>query len=94
MTDKLEDHDDIIEIFVDYKKGFYSRQNAIRQLVKRGFEPHLAEAMLSAMRKDNVVAIRGHDKRSEATRNGYNKWLETTRGCKKGPSRVETDNKS
>ena len=93
MTDKLEDHDDIIEIFVDYKTGFYSRQNAIRQLVKRGFEPHLAEAMLSAMRKDNVVAIRGYDNRPKHLKEGYEAWRKKIKGCGQQPTGVETGNK-
>lgn len=93
MTDKLEDHDDIIELFADYRKGFYSKENAIRQMVKRGFEPHLAEAMLNAMRKNNVIDIRGYDKRPKYLKDAHDKWRGAIRSCSNKPSGVEEDNK-
>jgi len=93
MTDKLEDHDDIIEIFAEYKKGFYSKQNAIRQLNKLGFEPGIAEAMLSAMKKNNVIDIRGYDKRPKYLKDAHDKWIQSIKGCSGRPSKVEEDNK-
>lgn len=92
MEDRLEDHDEVIEIIVDYKKGFYSKQNAIRQLVKRGFEPSIAEVMLMSMKKDNVVDIRGYSKEPPQLRKG----AEARRrqgACGKAGIKVETDNK-
>lgn len=93
MDDRLEEHDDIIEIIVEYKKGFYSKQNAIRQLGKLGFEPGISEAMLSAMKKDNVVDIRGYVKTPERLKRGHDAWIKKIKGCSQGPTDVETDNK-
>jgi len=36
MTDKLEDHDDIIEVFVDYKKGLRTMKTATAEMVRLG----------------------------------------------------------
>ena len=93
MTDKLEEHDDIIEIFTDYKSGFYSKQNAIRQLGKLGFEPGVAEAMLSAMKKNNIVEIRGYDKRPPYLKEAHDRWIKRIKGCTTTPSSVREDNK-
>lgn len=93
MTDKLEEHDDIIEIFAEYKKGFYSKQNAIRQLGKLGFETGVAEAMLSAMKKNNVVDIRGYVRTPERLKKGHDKWVQSIKGCTTTPSNVREDNK-
>jgi hypothetical protein len=93
MDDRLEEHDDIIEIIVDYKMGFYSKRNAIRQLGKLGFEPGISEAMLSAMKKDNVVDIRGYVKTPERLKRGHDAWVKKIKGCGQRPTEVETDNK-
>lgn len=93
MTDKLEEHDDIIEIFTDYKSGFYSKQNAIRQLKKLGFEEGVAEAMLAAMKKNNIVEIRGYDKRPPHLKEAHDRWIKRIKGCSTSPSSVREDNK-
>lgn len=92
MEDRLEDHDEVIEIIVDFKKGFYSKQNAIRQLVKRGFEPGIAEVMLMSMKKDNVVDIRGYSKQPPHLLKGA-ETLRRQSACRKAAVKVETDNK-
>lgn len=92
MEDRLEDHDEVIEIIVDFKKGFYSKQNAIRQLVKRGFEPSIAEVMLMSMKKDNVVDIRGYSKQPPHLLKG-SETLKRQSACRKAAVKVETDNK-
>ncbi len=94
MTDNTYDHDEVIEIFVEYKMGFYSKRNAINLLGKYGFEPNVAEAMLGPMKKHNVVDIRGYVKTPERLKKGHDKWLAEKRGCTKDTGGVETDNKS
>jgi hypothetical protein len=38
MTDKLEKHDDVIEVFTDYKTGMRTLATATAEMKKLGFE--------------------------------------------------------
>jgi hypothetical protein len=59
MTDKLEQHDDIIEVFTDYRSGLRTLKTATAEMVKMGFTVDVAQAMLKAMKKENILDIRG-----------------------------------
>jgi hypothetical protein len=60
MTDKLEQHDDIIEVFTDYRSGLRTLKTATAEMVKMGFTVDVAQAMLKAMKKENILDIRGY----------------------------------
>jgi hypothetical protein len=93
MTEKLENHDDVIEVFTDYKTGMRTLATATAELKKLGFEPGVAQAMLKAMKRDNVIDIRGYSKEPSQLAEGRRRWK--ARGaCGKAASGVETDNKS
>jgi hypothetical protein len=93
MTDKLEKHDDVIEVFTDYKKGLRTLATATAVMKKLGFEEGVARALLKAMRRENVIDIRGYSKEPKRLAEGRRRWKE--RGaCGKAASGVETDNKS
>ena len=92
MTDKLEKHDDVIEVFTDYKTGMRTLATATAEMKKLGFEEGVARALLKAMKRDNVIDIRGYSKQppnlvkaTEVRKRG---------ACGKAASGVETDNKS
>ena len=93
MSDESDEHDEVIEIFAEYKKGFYSKQNAIRQLGKYGFEPNIAEVMLKHMVRDKVGAIRGYVRTPPHLKRGHDKWVATKNGCSNDARNVDTDNK-
>ena len=93
MTDKLENHDDVIEVFTDYKTGMRTLATATAALKKLGFEPGVAQAMLKAMKRDNVIAIRGYSKQPEHLRRGTETIMKRRGACGKAASGVETDNK-
>ena len=90
MTDRLEEHDDIIEVFVDYKKGLRTIQTATAEMVKMGFTEGVAIALLRDMKRHNVVDIRNKSYEPERLRNSINP---RKRGCNSRPSAVDTDNK-
>jgi len=93
MTDKLENHDDVIEVFADYKTGMRTLETATAELKKLGFEAGVARAMLKSMKRENVIDIRGYSKEPKRLAEGRRRWKE--RGaCGKAASGVETDNKS
>jgi len=93
MTDKLEEHDDIIEIFAEYRKGFYSLKNAIRQLGKMGFEENVAYAMLKSMKREPVTNIRGYARTPERMKKAHDKWRLEVRGCDPLAGDIEPKNK-
>lgn len=92
MTDKLENHDDVIEVFTDYKTGMRTLATATAEMKKLGFEEGVARALLKAMRRENVIDIRGYSKQPphlvKATE------VRKRNACRKAASNVETDNKS
>jgi hypothetical protein len=93
MTDRLEKHDDVIEVFTDYKTGMRTLATATAEMKKLGFEEGVARALLKAMKRDNVIDIRGYSKEVPRLAEGRKRWKE--RGaCGKAASGVETDNKS
>jgi hypothetical protein len=90
MTDKLEEHDDIIEVFIDYKKGLRTRKTAVAEMIRLGFEEGVAQAMLSAMRKHGVADIRNGSNRPQHLTDGLEKYH---KACRENASKVSTDNK-
>ena len=94
MTDKLEKHDDVIEVFTDYKTGMRTLATATAEMKKLGFEEGVARALLKAMRRDNVIDIRGYSKQPEHLRRGTETLRRKSGACRKAASDVETDNKS
>jgi hypothetical protein len=93
MTDKLEEHDDIIEVFTDYKYGLRTLKTGIAEMVKLGFTEDVAYAMLRAMKKENVIAIRGYSKQPPELVKASRIYREKRFGCAQTPSDVDTDNK-
>ena len=93
MSDDKTEHDEIIELFVDYRMGFYSKRNAINLLGKYGFEPPVAEAMLKGLKQQNVGDIRGYVKTPARLKAGHDKWVKKIKGCTTGTGSVETGNK-
>jgi hypothetical protein len=93
MTDRLEKHDDVIEVFTDYKKGLRTLATATAVLKKLGFEEGVARALLRAMRRENVIDIRGYSKQPEHLRRGTETLMRKRGACGKAASNVETDNK-
>ena len=93
MTDKLEKHDDVIEVFTDYKKGLRTLATATAVMKKLGFEEGVARALLKAMRRENVIDIRGYSKQPEHLRRGTETLMRKRGACGKAASNVETDNK-
>ena len=92
MTDKLEKHDDVIEVFTDYKTGMRTLATATAEMKKLGFEEGVARALLKEMKRDTVINIRGYSKEPPRLAEGRRLWKE--RGaCGKAASNVETDNK-
>lgn len=93
MTKKLSEHDKLIEVFTDYKNGLRNNKTATAELLKMGFEPNVAYALLKVMRKENVVDIRGYSKAPKQ----FQRWRadkeKQQKPCGKGTSDVETDNK-
>ena len=94
MTDKLEKHDDVIEVFTDYKTGMRTLATATAVLKKLGFEEGVARAMLKSMRRENVIDIRGYSKQPDHLRRGTETIMRKRGACGKAVSGVETDNKS
>lgn len=90
MTDKLEEHDEIIEVFIDYKKGLRTQKTATAEMMKLGFEEGVARAMLSAMRKHGIIDIRNGSNRPQHLTDGLERYH---RACRENASKVETDNK-
>jgi len=93
MTDRLEKHDDVIEVFTDYKKGLRTLATATAVMKKLGFEEGVARALLKAMRRENVIGIRGYSKQPEHLRRGTETLMRKRGACGKAASNVETDNK-
>jgi hypothetical protein len=93
MTDRLEKHDDVIEVFTDYKKGLRTLATATAEMKKLGFEEGVARALLKAMRRENVIDIRGYSKQPEHLRRGTETLMRKRGACGKAASNVETDNK-
>ena len=93
MTDKLEEHDDIIEVFTDYRSGLRTLKTATAELVKMGFTVDVAQAMLKAMKKENIIDIRGYSKQPPHLLKASRILREKRLGCMQPPSGVETDNK-
>ena len=91
MTDKLEDHDDINEVFVDYKKGLRTLKTATAEMVRMGFSENVAYAMLKSMKKHNVVDIR--NKSYEPPQLVGTDKSRKRKACTDDASGVETDNK-
>jgi hypothetical protein len=90
MTDRLEEHDEIIEVFVDFKKGLRTIKTATAEMVKLGFHEGVATALLRDMKKHDVTEIRNKSYEPEQLRNSINP---RKRGCNQRPSAVDTDNK-
>ena len=86
MVEKLENHDEVIEVFTDYKTGMRTLATATAAMKKLGFEEGVARALLKSMKRENVVDIRGYSKQPE--------HLRKRGACGKAASGVETDNKS
>ena len=93
MTDKLEEHDDIIEVFTDYRYGLRTLKTATAEMVRMGFTVDVAQAMLKAMKKENIVDIRGYSKQPPHLLKATRVRMEKRLGCRQPPSGVETDNK-
>jgi hypothetical protein len=83
MTDRLEKHDDVIEVFTDYKTGMRTLATATAEMKKLGFEEGVARALLKEMKRDTVINIRGYSKEPPATGRGP-QTLEGTRSLRKG----------
>jgi hypothetical protein len=94
MTDKLENHDDVVEVFTDYKAGMRTLATATAAMKKLGFEEGVARALLKAMRRDNIIDIRGYSKQPDHLRRGTETLMRKRGACGKAASGVETDNKS
>ena len=93
MVEKLENHDEVIEVFTDYKTGMRTLATATAAMKKLGFEEGVARALLKSMKRENVIDIRGYSKEIPRLAEGRKRWKE--RGaCGKAASGVETDNKS
>jgi hypothetical protein len=60
---------------------------------KLGFEEGVARALLKAMRRENVIDIRGYSKQPEHLRRGTETLMRKRGACGKAASNVETDNK-
>lgn len=61
MSEKLENHDEIIEVFVDYKLGHRTLDTAAAELKRlAGFEEGVAKALLKPMKRMNVIDIRSY----------------------------------
>lgn len=93
MTDKLKEHDDIIEVFTDYRSGLRTLKTATAEMVKMGFTVDVAQAMLKAMKKENILDIRGYSKQPPNLLKASQVLREKRLGCRQSPSRVEIDNK-
>ena len=93
MTDKLEEHDDIIGVFKDYRYGLGTLKTATAEMVRMGFTVDVAQAMLKAMKKENIVDIRGYSKQPPHLLKATRVRMEKRLGCMQPPSGVETDNK-
>lgn len=63
MRDDIEplaNHDAVIEVMVDYKKGLRTLETASKELARLcGFEEGVARALLKPVRRENVIDIRG-----------------------------------
>jgi len=55
-----EENAEIIEIFVDYRRGLRTLKTATKALEKYGFVEPVAELLLRAMKRENVIDIRGY----------------------------------
>lgn len=86
MVEKLENHDEVIEVFTDYKTGMRTLATATAAMKKLGFEEGVARALLKSMKRENVIDIRGYSKQPA--------HLRKRGACGKAASGVETDNKS
>jgi hypothetical protein len=93
VTDRLEQHDDIIEVFTDYRSGLRTMKTATAEMVKMGFTVDVAQAMLKAMKKENIIDIRGYSKQPPHLLKAARVLREKRFGCRQPPSGVETDNK-
>ena len=93
MTERLEEHDDIIEVFTDLNRGLRTVKTATAELVKMGFTADVAKALIKDMRKESIVGIRGYSKQPPHLLKATRVRLERHYGCAQPTPRVETDNK-
>tara|TARA_R110000868_G_scaffold198328_3_gene444653 strand:+ start:1938 stop:2225 length:288 start_codon:yes stop_codon:yes gene_type:complete len=95
MTDKLEEHDDIIEVFIDYKKGLRTLKTATAEMVRLGFSADVAYAMLKSMKKHNVIDIRNKSYQPTQLTEGKAraKAERERKTCASDVDGVDTDNK-
>ena len=83
MTDKLEKHDDVIEVFTDYKTGMRTLATATAEMKKLGFEEGVARALLKAMKRGQRHRHPRLQQGDPATGRGP-QTLEGTRSLRKG----------
>jgi hypothetical protein len=94
MTEKTGDHNDIIEVLADLKRGLRTTKTATAELVKLGFTEDVARALMKSMKKVSTVELQGYSKQTPNQRRGYLKWRKERFGCSDIVGIVEPDNKS
>jgi len=72
-----QENEEIIEIFVDFRRGLRTLDTASKALEKYGFVKPVAEVLLKSMKRDNVIDIRGYLKMPEKLLRGKQReWEE------------------
>jgi hypothetical protein len=92
MANKQYNHDDVVEVFTDYKTGMRTLKTATAELMKLGFEHGVAQAILKAMKRENIIDIRGYSKEPKQLAEGRRRWAER-KACIKDVGEVETEHK-
>jgi len=62
---KSKAHDELIESFCDFRKGWTNMKSASKELADHGFEPDVAAALLNSFKSNNITQIRGYSKEPE-----------------------------
>jgi len=59
---KSKAHDEIIESFCDFRKGWTNMKSASKELAAHGFDPDIAKVLLKSFKHNNITQIRGYSK--------------------------------
>lgn len=63
-TEEMTGYDpELVELMIEYKKGWANLENTVRDMRKMtGLTPEVCKALLSSIKRHNVVEIRGYSK--------------------------------
>ena len=62
-TEEMTYDPELVELMIEYKKGWANLENTVRDMRKMtGLTPEVCKALLQSIKRHNVVEIRGYSK--------------------------------